>query len=116
MIKKNFSIWFRTTKKYVDSKFIVKFLLQCGVLFAILFFLTKNLVMSVILLCLLFIAKSFLQLFLLLQKTKSLDVYDIVLSKPSNPLFTLLVYRHNMADMFVIPLVLFYIKLSNFKK
>ncbi len=117
MIYRYFKIWLKVVINNFDIKLTLIALFVEVLLFVfVYFFLMYNLALIFIIWYLLSIIFQIVQVFLFYKKLLYEQKYDLLLLKPVDPLYGLLVYRHNIADIFVMPLVLLYIKLSNFKK
>ena len=109
-------IWISVVKKYTDLKCISLFLVEFFVYILIIYLVIENINLSVIVSILLITIRLFVQLYYFYKKLVDLNQYNLILLKPIDPLFGLLVFNHNPIDILILLPILIYIKIKNYKK
>ncbi len=109
-------IWFSVIKKYFDLKSISIFLIEFFAHILVVFLFTRNINLSLVFSVLLIVIRLSVKLFLFYKNLIQSNNYNLILLKPIDPLFGLLIYNHNPADILILLPILIYIKLRNYKK
>lgn len=110
----NLKIWSKVIRKTLSFKSLLTFFSEHLIIYlAIYFLLNYEVVISFILLLILMIIRSVIRLFVFYKKLVELDSFDQILLKPIDPLFGLLIYRLNIADIVILLPILLYLKLKN---
>lgn len=114
---KYFHIWFNVVKKYISLELIFKTLVEYLLYFIIIYiFIIRNIYITLIISFTLIAIRLFIQLFYFYRKLIQSNDYNLILLKPVDPLFGLLVYNHNPADIIILLPILIYIKFKNYKR
>lgn len=114
---KYLKIWIKTIKGDFDLNVYAKVGVEYMFYFWIIFFLVKqNIATSLVLLLIFIIFRLFFRLFCLYKKLISANTFYEISLKPIDPLFGLLIYKPNPADILILFPILVYIKLKNSKK
>lgn len=117
MIYKLIKIWFKVVRDKISFEFLSKILIFCFVNLIIIYLLTnKNLAISISLLIMLIIIILVIRIILFYKELINLKSYDSILLKPVDPIFSLIVYNRNPADIIILLPVLIYLKIKNYKK
>ncbi len=110
-------MWLKVVINNFDIKMaLIVLFVEVSLFIFVYFFLKNNFILIFVVWYLLSIIFQIVQVFLFYKKLLDEQKYDLLLLKPVDPLFGLLVYRHNVSDVFILPLILVYIKLANLKK
>lgn len=109
-----FKIWLKVIRKNLSIKTLLVFFIEHLVLYLAIFFLFgDNIILSFILLLLLMIIRSVIRLFVFYKKLVDSGNFDQILLKPIDPLFGLIVFKMNLADIVILLPVLIFLKLKN---
>jgi hypothetical protein len=116
MILTYFKIWLKVIKKCITFKYLsIVILVFLPSLFLIYLLLGKNILTSLIGLFILVIIILFVRLFIFYKKIIDLGLFNSLKLKPVDPLFGLLIYNRNPADIFILLPILIYIKIKRRK-
>lgn len=117
MIISYLKIWFNVVMKHVNINIALKTILIYILYFAIIFLLTSfNLYFSIFIFFNMMIFILVSRLILLFRELTKSGKYDLLLLRPVDPLFGLLIYNKNPADILILVPVLIFIKFKNYNK
>ncbi len=103
--------------KHINISIALKTILIYILYFAIILLLTSfNLYFSIFIFFILIVFILVSRLIILFRELTKSGKYDLLLLRPIDPLFGLLIYNKNPADILILGPILIYIKLSNYKK
>ncbi len=109
-----FKIWLKVVKKSLNFKTTLIFIVEHVVLYLAIYLLfSYNIGLSFILLLLLMIIRSVIRLFAYYRKLITSDGFEQILLKPIDPLFGMIVFKRNLADVVLLLPVLIFLKLKN---
>lgn len=117
MIFNYLKIWLKVIKKHISLKAILKTVgiwLPCFVI--IYFFTNRSLTNSIVILIVLLVAKLSIKIIFLYKELTRTDTFDLILLKPVDPLFGLIIYNRNPADILILLPILMFIKLRRYKR
>ncbi len=110
----NFKIWLKVAKKTLNFRTVIIFFVGHLVTFLIIYFLfSYNFILSIVFLVLLMLVMSVVRLFLFYKKLFNTDSLDKILLKPIDPLFGLIVYNMNIADIVMLLPLFIFLKFKN---
>lgn len=112
---KNFLVWSKIVKRYMNIRVFGLIISEYFFYILITYFLvTRSFIFSLFLSYTLVSARLAIKLFYFYKNIQESGKSDLILLKPVDPLFGLLVYNHNPADIFILFPILIYIKIKSY--
>ncbi|EKE04852.1 MAG: hypothetical protein ACD_19C00429G0012 [uncultured bacterium] len=116
MIFKFIKIWFKVVRDKISFKYLSQTLIFCFISLILIYFLiNRNFSLSIFCLFILIATLLVIRLILFYKELVNLKIYDLILLKPIDPLFSLIVYNRNPADIIILLPILIYLKIKNIK-
>ena len=113
---KYFKIWFDVIQKYISLELILKTLVEYMLYFIVFYiFITRSVSISLFVALTLIAIRLLIQIVYFYKKLILSNDYNLILLKPVDPLFGLLIYNRNAADILILLPILIFIHFKNSK-